>query len=586
MNCFNFKILIYLMVAILSSCEKDDADEINYIPEEEVKIVQIEVKTDKAAYAPGEQVVFFVDKVSANMTIKYKYLNVVISQEPLTGSSWEWSPPSNDFRGYMAELYQMVDGEEIAVGSVAIDVSSDWKKFPRYGFLSKFGQISATDRQNVISKLNRYHINGLQFYDWHYKAHLPLAMDNGVPKDVWKDIINRDIYFSTVEDYISLAHQNNMKTMFYNLAYGTLKEYADSGIEESWFLYSDANHSDKNRHNLPQPPFVSDIYLTNPSGQFWIEYLNRQNSLVYENLEFDGFHIDQLGNRGQIYDYEGNLVDLRSGFSNFISAMKDANPEKRLIMNAVDQYAQENIAAQEVDFLYSEVWSPNTFEELANVISENHEYSNGEKNTVLAAYMNYDLANNTGHFNRPGILLADAVIFAFGGAHLELGEHMLGKEYFPNANLAMSQALEKDLMNYYDFLVGYQNLLRDGGDFNQPEVTTGDGKFNFSNWPPQSSRVSVVGKHTGNKQVLHLLNFSEANSLNWRDTNGTQVTPSTKENFRINVTFSGDVSKIWFASPDFQGGASQELTYSLQGTKLNILVPSLKYWSMLVIESN
>ena len=53
--------------------------------------------------------------------------------------------------------------------------------------------------------------------------------------------------------------------------------------------------------------------------------------------------------------------------------------------------------------------------------------------------MNYNRADNTGEFNTPGVLLTDAVMFALGGSHLELGDHMLCKEYFPNDNLEMDE---------------------------------------------------------------------------------------------------------------------------------------------------
>lgn len=49
----------------------------------------------------------------------------------------------------------------------------------------------------------------------------------------------------------------------------------------------------------------------------------------------------------------------------------------------------------------------------------------------FAAYMNYNKADNRGEFNTPGILLTDAVMFALGGSHLELGgDHMLCKSTF------------------------------------------------------------------------------------------------------------------------------------------------------------
>lgn len=110
-------------------------------------------------------------------------------------------------------------------------------------------------------------------------------------------------------------------------------------------------------------------------------------------------------------------------------------------MNAVGQYGQENLIANSpVDFLYTEVWekpTDNGFSVLSNIITNNDRWSNGKK-TVLAAYMNYKLGGEgRGYFNTPGVLMANAAIHAWGGAHLELGEHMLTTEYFPNSSLAM-----------------------------------------------------------------------------------------------------------------------------------------------------
>ena len=102
--------------------------------------------------------------------------------------------------------------------------------------------------------------------------------------------------------------------------------------------------------------------------------------------------------------------------------MKADAPDKNLVMNAVNQYGQQGIAQAATDFLYTEVWSPNdNYSDLATIIQYNNSYSNNTKNTVLAAYMNYDLADNQGYFNTPGVLMTDAVIFANGGSHLELG---------------------------------------------------------------------------------------------------------------------------------------------------------------------
>ncbi|WP_294957277.1 glycoside hydrolase family 66 protein [uncultured Flavobacterium sp.] len=586
MSITNKIIKLFFLCLFLSfaSCQsEDDNGKIEYA--EDAVTAKVTLKTDKASYKPGETVNFTADKVFNSSLIRYTHLGKVIKEEAFSGTSWSWVPPSDDFQGYMVAIYQTnTDGTQTILGTVGIDVSSDWAKFPRYGFLSEFGNISESDRTAVIDNLKDYHINGIQFYDWQYRQHQPLAGTVSNPMTVWNDIINRSIYGSTVSGYINQAHSKNMKAMFYNLAYGVLNDYDTNLIKPQQFVYKDANHNDKDKHELGWP-FISNIYITDPANTAWQSYLAQKNDDVYKVYDFDGFHIDQLGDRGNVFRYDGTNADLKNAFPSFISAMKSANTNKKLVMNAVNQYGQKEMAGRELDFLYTEVWSPNEgFKDLTQVLSDNAAYSNNSKNTVLAAYMNYNKANNQGMYNTPGVLLTDAVIFAFGGSHLELGEHMLGKEYFPNKNLSMSAELKSSLLEYYDFMTAYQNLLRDGGTFTNPTIATGDGKLNLSSWPPTMGKVAAVGKQVGSREVIHLLNFTNANSLNWRDTDGTQKVPDVIKQAMLNLNHSGKVTRIWYASPDYNGGAAVELSFSQNGDKVNFKVPSLQYWGMIVIE--
>ena len=254
-------------------------------------------------------------------------------------------------------------------------------------------------------------------------------------------------------------------------------------------------------------------------------------------------------------------------------------------MNSVNQYGQTGIAQTAVDFLYTEVWASNdNYNDLASIIKANNTYSNNTKNTVLAAYMNYNMADNKGFFNTPSILMTNAVIFAFGGAHLEMGEHMLGKEYFPNNNLEMKDDLKKSLVTYYDFLVSYQNLLRDGGAFNTVALTSTDNKISVVNWPASTGTVSAIAKKVGNNQVIHLINFKNSKTQEWRDNAGVQVAPVQIKGAGLSVTSTGTVKKIWCASPDNIGGASRLLKFTQTGDKVSFALPELQYWSMIVIE--
>jgi len=574
--------LVYILVILFTiySCKKDQYPQLTPWDPEGPRL-----SVDKAQYNPGDLINFTIDKsIPANAKIRYKYLGNVLSEESVSSQSWSWTAPSDDFKGYMAELYTTDGEEEKILATIGIDVSSDWSRFPRYGFLSDYGEISDAVMESVVSNLNRHHINGLQFYDWQYKHHKPLAGTPSAPQPIWTDIINKDVYFTTLTKYIELSHQYNMKSMFYNLAFGALNDATYDGVSEEWYLFHDQNRSNKCKHDLDQPLFKSDIYLTNPANTDWQSYINNRHNDVYAALDFDGFHIDQLGDWGTLYDYWGNAVNMPEGFSSFVSAAKDAAPSKSLVMNSVNQYAQAQIAISEIDFLYSEVWDAVSYVDLANIIKENNDFSGHSKNTVLAAYMNYDLANNQGFFNTPGVLLTNAVIFAFGGAHLELGEHMLGKEYFPNSNLEMRPGLRAALVSYYDFLVAYQNLLRDGGSFNNIDVSSIDYKTLVNKWTPSTGQVSIIGKEVDNKQVVHFINFTDAIHLNWRDNSGNQSYPNIIYDCSFSLAVTKSVNKVWFASPDYNGGASIEIPFTDNGGSISFALPELEYWSMVVVD--
>ena len=180
--------------------------------------------------------------------------------------------------------------------------------------------------------------------------------------------------------------------------------------------------------------------------------------------------------------------------------------------------------------------------------------------------------------------MTNAVIFAFGGSHLELGEHMLAKEYFPNNNLAMKDDLKKSLTNYYDFLVAYQNLLRDGGTFNDVSVSSIDGKISIAKWPASQGYVACLGKKVGSSQVIHLINFKDSKTTNWRDNTGIQVAPALIKDAKLVLTSDAAVKKIWVASPDIIGGASRSINFAQNGNKVSFILPELKYWSMMVVE--
>ena len=312
------------------------------------------ISTDKAAYKPGETVQLSINTLPEQAaTVRYTHLGQVLKEETVSSKTWTWQPPTEDFQGYMAELRT----KDSVIASIGIDVSSEPSRFPRNGFLSTYGSISESQMAIVLNDLNRYHINYVQFQDWHWKHHHPLAGSATQPMDVWTDIISRNCYRTTVQGYIDGAHQRGMVTLFYNLGYGCLEDFATDDVDKEWLLYTDRQHTHLDNHPLGSP-FKSAIYLADMHNQGWRDYLRARNDEVYAIFNFDGWQIDQLGVRPTtVYDYAGNTVDVQSAFGSFILNEKTAQPDKRIVMNAVGQYGQQGqIASAPVDFCYTEVW--------------------------------------------------------------------------------------------------------------------------------------------------------------------------------------------------------------------------------------
>ncbi|MEM7680488.1 MAG: glycoside hydrolase family 66 protein [Planctomycetota bacterium] len=554
------------------------------------------VQTDKARYNPGAAVQFRLDLQGAvtgtqQVQVTYRHLGQVVGSQTVAVSSntptWSWTPPTDDYRGYLAEL-EVLDGvASVGTGTIAVDVSSDWAKFPRYGFVSDYGFLSNGAMDTVIENLNRHHINGLQFYDWQDKHHQPLAGTPGSPDFNWKDIANRDNFRNTVNGYIDRAHDHNMTAMAYNLVYAANDDdgAAADGVLGDWHLYTDPGGVNRDINPLPAG-WKSDLYLTNPDNPGWRSYLAQQTAEAFAEYNFDGWHMDQLGDRGPVFDANGAPVDLSQSFGAFVDAMA-ANPAlsgKRFVMNAVNQYGQAGIAQSGVDFLYSEVWEGNeTYNDLLGVLQTNHALSGGQLNSVLAAYMNYDQATAPGAFNTPGVLLTDAVIFAAGGAHIELGEHMLAQEYFPNDNLQTPADLQQSLIHYYEFLVAYQNLLRDGGTFEDNPLESS--AVAISQGVAQVGAVASLNKRFDDKEVFQLVNFTDAVHLEWRDNAGNQAEPTLRTNLDLRFQTERAIDGLWTASPDVDAGLPKQLGFTQLPNGVAVAtLPSLKYWSMLVAE--
>lgn len=571
---------------------------------------QLELSTDKACYEPGSTVTFTADgnlPSDKEVYVRYRHNNTFIEKHKIKSKTWTWTAPKTDYMGYMVDLYYMEwngdIGTEHIIGAIAVDVSSDWKRFPRYGFVADFDNYGGSIDKNAnieaeMKYLNRLHINGVQFQDWHWKHHKPVKFENNEFVKWYQDVSNRWIGTEYVKKYIEVQHRYGMKSIFYNLCFGALKEYEKDYVSSDWGLYKKDGNGNlyQDYHDLPSD-WQSDIYLMNPGNPNWQNYLEDRYNEVYANYDFDGYQIDQLGGRGDVFEKNGTKIDLEYNYGLFLKAMKGHRKDKRLVMNSVQSYGAHHICnarladgTPTVDFCYNELWEkqPN-FESLFEIIKSNDKESEHSLQTVFAAYINYDKADHAWDYadqnvNTPGALLTDAVMFAIGGSHIEMGDHMLTREYFPAKPLAMTDELKKKLVHYYDFQTAYQNILRgiDSKAAFTPTISSSTHAINA--WPPQGKKITAFAKKVDNMIAVHLLNFSNTDDLSWRDLEGTRPAPVTQTNVQITYTTSRHITNVWTATPDKNGGVPMKLPFTQDGNNVSVTVPSLEYWTMLVFE--
>lgn len=561
-----------------------------------------DVYTDKARYNPKDSVKVTIDLnnklgknykgnltvnfISLNKIIESKKVKVNIAKDDKKTLEVAWSTPQDDYKGYLVEV--AADGINMEDSrNTAIDVSSTWDKFPRYGYIAEYPEQTKDKSTDIITWINKFHIDGLQFYDWQNKHQKPLPGTPGNIPASWKDVANRDIYFQVVKDYIDLAHGMNMKAANYNLIYGAYTDYGNDGIKKEWGIYKDGMHSVQDTHTLPSS-WASSLAVFNPADKGWQNYIYNVENSVNKTLNFDIFHMDTLGYRGETFDYYGNSVNLPDTYTEFID-----NAKKEMgvgvVFNTVNTYGLEQVAKSDVDFLYSELW-PSDFPDYSgfkDTIDKGNVLTDGKKSTVIAAYMNYNSADSEGEFNEHSVRLTDAAIFAAGGDHLEIGDTgMLAKEYFPNKNLKMPNSLISAMRNYYDFIVAYENLLRDDLKDNNNEIQL-DGIKTSNNGAPNT--VWTYSKEKKGYDVIQMINLLGMKYSAWRDDGANYDAPTAQKDIKLSYTMAGGkVKGVYLASPDIKGGKSIRLKYTSKNdgskTQLKIDVPELHYWDMIYIE--
>lgn len=536
----------------------------------------VSIIPDKAFYRPGEVVALRVVAAAGTRveaTISYLTDTITTFTAPLINEQAEltWRPPATAPRGYGIDVRVLDDnGHPLAATSGAFDVLEHWMQAPRYGFLSHFepGRDNITE---TMGRLARYHVNGLQFYDWQHK-HEDLLSD----EDIYTDFAGREMSVTTVNRLIEAAHAHNIAAMPYTAIYG-----ASVGFYRQ--------HPDWGLFRAPGQPYEfgdNFLIIMDPTpGSPWANHLLDEFARVLDNTAFDGIHIDQYGAPKNGLNAAGRKVELDTVFPAFINAAAEVVQARRgdegvTIFNAVGNWPVDTVAPADQDAVYIEVWEPyRKFLDLHKIVARAEQLGGG-KPVIIAAYIHPERVHN--------VRLANALIFASGGYHLELGEPgaMLADPYFPKYGL-MDEAFQAVMGKYYDFLVRYENVLSlDTTDATESRAAalTIDGVK--TDGRRSQERVAVIVRQGEGRETFSLVNLIGIDTGDW-DKAVTQA-PTPLRDLTVRIYPQGSVSSVWTASPDGDTIAPQMLEFktgqNATGVYIDLRLPCLDYWTMIVLD--
>jgi len=576
----------------------------------------LDVTTDKARYAPGEKVLIHIALSGAGSTsravlrLSFRHLSAPagadITKSVLLPSSQSrsiiipWQPPVADFQGYFVDVRLTAPGgRQFDRSQTAVDVSSTWNRFPRYGYLAHYSSQEGADPAAWVAELNRFHIDGLEFYDFQNRHEQPLAGTVQAPASQWYDVGGRLIERRIVNEFLSQAHHRNMMTMAYNASYSAYEDAFSNGspVQLQWATWPTPSGprtlQTAKSLNLPDTGWKTRrLIFMNENSASWQNYLYEQMDTLFRVYPFDGWHIDTFGD-DKAFAYDGSPVDFIAGFRPFIDRAKSALG-KPIVLNTVGTLGEEQTALSQADFVYSELWDQNeTYAGILSAADRVHR-SNPNMGLVMAAYL-HRLANRPSApagsrtFNMPSVLLADAAIFASGAAHIELGDgqRMLSSEYFPDdSTFAVTPQLSAALRPYYDFLTAYENILRD-------RVTPASFAVEIegvkSSPDAKPDTVWCLGRQSNDRLILHLINLLGSSSDRWRDIDADRPDAPLLHDVRVRIYANQPILSAGWASPD-DGGRYHTLdvhTGAANGRRYSeFTVPSLKYWDVLLLNTS
>ena len=510
-----------------------------YHPGEEVTLCLI-AESDTEYQQEFRAVIYHGPDVADILTQKQL---VQVGRQKIT---FHWQPPANSPAGYGVQLVLVGGAAEDSL-ETAFDVLQSWTNFPRYGFLCDFFPTRA-EEEKTIESLAKYHINGLQFYDWQYR-HDQLVP----PTDDFLDPLGRSLSLNRIRTLIAAAHRHGIAAMPYLTIYAASASFWRSHPE--WMLY------DPDKKPIP---FGDDFLgIMNPAkGSAWHDHLLRECASVLSALPFDGLHIDQFGEPKTAFDASGLAVDLPQAFHDFIADAAAQHPDAPILFNAVGNWPIETLATSATSFNYIEIWPPDvSYSDVVRIVRNARELSS-DKPVTIALYIPASQELNN--------LRANALIISAGGTRIEIGEEdrLLSDPYFPKHE-EMTPELKAALRKQYDLIIRYEEWF--GPLVN--ETTPISIKI--------PAGIEAFYRQGNHKASLSLVNLNSETPLTWNTENPDLI---PYDEFDIEVALPNRPNRVLWVDIDGSTLTPSHLENQYKDGFCTIRIPRLSLWTVLLFE--
>jgi dextranase len=158
----------------------------------------------------------------------------------------------------------------------------------------------------------------------------------------------------------------------------------------------------------------------------------------------------------------------------------------------------------------------------------------------------------------------------------------------------MPSSLQPQILNYYNFLTAYENLLRNGQS-NTSQAVSITGQTVKSTATPDS--IWAFTKQDSTYEVIHLINLLGESSTEWQtgacsgcSYASNHPAPTALTNFTVKYYSIKSVENVMFASPDNRGGVTIPISFTTGsdngGNYVTFTLPSLSYWDMIYMTVN